>query len=58
MREGVLVLRRDLPAAAALWCGGAGAARLRNPPDGVLLINDLGSIGSALLEWRGAREPA
>jgi methanogenic corrinoid protein MtbC1 len=58
MREGVQVLRRDLPAAIALWCGGAGAARLRNPPAGVLVINDLGSIGSALLEWRGAREPA
>ena len=58
MREGVQVLRRDLPAGTALWCGGAGAARLRNPPAGVLVLNDLASIGGALLEWRSARAPA
>jgi cobalamin-dependent methionine synthase I len=57
MREGVQVLRRDLPAATALWCGGAGAARLRNPPDGVQVINDLAAIGDVLQQWRAAREP-
>jgi DNA-binding transcriptional MerR regulator/methylmalonyl-CoA mutase cobalamin-binding subunit len=57
MREGVQLLRRDLPAATALWCGGAGAARLRNPPDGVRVINDLAEIGAALNEWRAPREP-
>jgi len=58
MREGVQVLRRDLPATTALWCGGAGAARLRQPPSGVLVLNDLASIGGALLQWRSAHEPA
>lgn len=52
MREGVRVLRRDLPAATALWCGGAGAARLRHPPEGVRVIDDLAAIGAALHEWR------
>jgi len=58
MREGVQMLRRDLPAATVIWCGGAGAARLRNPPAGVQVINDLSAIGGALQEWRAAREPA
>jgi len=58
MREGVQALRQDLPAATALWCGGAGAARLRNPPAGVHVFTDLASIGSALVQWRDAREPA
>jgi DNA-binding transcriptional MerR regulator/methylmalonyl-CoA mutase cobalamin-binding subunit len=57
MREGVQLLRRDLPAAMALWCGGAGAARLRHPPAGVLVLDDLASIGAALLQWRGTHEP-
>lgn len=58
MREGVQLLRRQLPVAIALWCGGTGAARLRHPPAGVRVLNDIGSIGGALSEWRGAREPA
>lgn len=58
LREGVQGLRRSLAAVTEIWCGGAGAARLRHPPRGVRVLRDLASIGDALARWRGAHAPA
>lgn len=55
MREGIRILRRDLPAGTAIWCGGAGTARLRRPPAGVRVIGELGAIVPALQAWRAGR---
>lgn len=52
MREAIAGLRKALPAKVELWCGGAGAARLKKPPPGVHLIARLSDIGSQLARWR------
>jgi DNA-binding transcriptional MerR regulator len=52
LQEAVVALRGALPAALELWCGGAGAARLKRPPAGVKVFSDLAQIGGALAEWR------
>lgn len=54
LREGVAQLRAALPAQTALWCGGAGAARLRRPSEGVRVIGTLADIRAALAEWRAS----
>jgi DNA-binding transcriptional MerR regulator len=58
LQEAVGSLRRALLPAVELWCGGAGATRLKRPPSGVRSFNDLAGIGQALAEWRGARAAA
>ena len=58
--EGLELLRKGLPAQVALWCGGAGAARAKRLPGGVLRLNGLSEIGPAIVEWRnsgGQRAP-
>jgi DNA-binding transcriptional MerR regulator len=60
MREAIARLREALPSHVALWCGGAGTARLKKPPPGVDLIARLSDIGSHLARWRekAPRKPA
>jgi methylmalonyl-CoA mutase cobalamin-binding subunit len=55
LKEGVASLRAALPAGVELWCGGAGAARLRQPGPGVRLVIALADIRGALAAWREAR---
>jgi methanogenic corrinoid protein MtbC1 len=57
MQEGVALLHALLPPVLELWCGGAGAARLRRPPEGVRVIGALAGIREALEAWRAARAP-
>ena len=52
--EGVEQLRGALPARVALWCGGAGAARAKRVPQGVLRLSGLEQIGPAITQWRGS----
>ncbi len=52
LQEVVKSLRAGLPTGVELWCGGAGAARLKRPPAGVRVFRDLAGIGTALAEWR------
>ncbi len=47
-------LRAALPAAVALWCGGAGAARARRVPAGITIFGGLDAIGPAIRAWRTA----
>ena len=58
LKEGVAQLRAALPAEVELWCGGAGAARLRRPAPGVRIIGDLAGIRESLAAWRDARATA
>jgi methylmalonyl-CoA mutase cobalamin-binding subunit len=54
MRDGVAGLRASLPAGVELWCGGAGAARLKKPAAGIHVLGGLGEIRPALARWRDA----
>ena len=58
LKDGVAQLRAALPAAVELWCGGGGAARLRQPAPGVRVLADLQGIRDALAAWREARASA
>jgi DNA-binding transcriptional MerR regulator/methylmalonyl-CoA mutase cobalamin-binding subunit len=55
LKDGVAMLRAALPAEVGLWCGGAGARRLRQPPAGVHILGELADIREALGRWRDAR---
>ena len=50
--EGMSKLRSALPPGMALWCGGAGVAKVRRMPDGVVRFSGLQEIAPALNEWR------
>jgi len=50
--EGLATLRRQLPAAVALWAGGEMTRRLRKSLPGVLLIPELGDLVSTLKNRR------
>lgn len=54
MREAVARLREALPRQVELWCGGAGAARLKKAAPGVCLMTRLADIPSQLARWREA----
>ena len=58
LKDGVAQLRAALPAEVELWCGGGGAARLRQPAPGVRVLADLAGIREALAAWREARATA
>ena len=58
LKDGVAQLRAALPAEVELWCGGGGAARLRQPAPGVRVLDDLAGIRDALAAWREARASA
>lgn len=53
--ESISGLRVALPEATALWCGGAGVARLRRAPAGVVYLSGLPDIGTEVAAWRAAR---
>jgi DNA-binding transcriptional MerR regulator/methylmalonyl-CoA mutase cobalamin-binding subunit len=55
LKEGVAQLRAALPDTVELWCGGAGAARLKRPAPAVRVVGELASIREALAEWRANR---
>jgi DNA-binding transcriptional MerR regulator/methanogenic corrinoid protein MtbC1 len=58
LKDGVAQLRAALPAGVELWCGGGGAARLRQPAPGVRVLAGLEGIRDALAAWREARASA
>lgn len=58
LKDGVAQLRAALPAGVELWCGGSGAARLRQPAPGVRVLAGLEGIRDALAAWREARASA
>ena len=58
LKDGVAQLRAALPAGVELWCGGSGAARLRQPAPGVRVLAGLEGIRDALADWREARASA
>jgi DNA-binding transcriptional MerR regulator/methylmalonyl-CoA mutase cobalamin-binding subunit len=59
LADGLAELRAALPAAAALWAGGAATAQMRRPPQGVQVMRRLESVSEALAAWRAAHpEPA
>jgi DNA-binding transcriptional MerR regulator/methylmalonyl-CoA mutase cobalamin-binding subunit len=55
LREAIARLRAVLPSRVALWCGGAGTARLKKPPPGVQMIARLSDIASHLARQRNVR---
>ncbi|MDX1376416.1 MAG: MerR family transcriptional regulator [Burkholderiales bacterium] len=52
VQESVNLLRGLLAPRVALWCGGAGAARLKRLGKGVERIAELDDVGAALEAWR------
>lgn len=52
--EGLRELRDKLPAATALWAGGASPALQRRALPGVHVVSSLGSLHTALQDWRAA----
>lgn len=58
LKDGVTQLRAALPAEVELWCGGAGAVRLRRAAEGVRVIDRLEQVRDALADWRGAHAAA
>jgi methanogenic corrinoid protein MtbC1 len=52
VRESVTLLRSLLAPPVALWCGGAGAARLKRLGKGVALLSSLEDVSVALEAWR------
>lgn len=52
MSNSIAQLRSALPPRVALWCGGAGAARLKRLPSQVNCIAGLEEIGKAVEQWR------
>lgn len=52
VQESLRLLRAQLPPAAALWCGGSGAARLKRAGKGVDVLGGLEDLTAALDRWR------
>lgn len=50
--DGLITLRRQLPAPVTLWAGGEMTRRVRKTIPGIVLIPDLASIINALRSWR------
>lgn len=50
--ESIRLLRAQLPPSIALWCGGAGAARLKRSARGVQILGRLEQLSDALDRWR------
>ncbi|HTO46297.1 MAG TPA: MerR family transcriptional regulator [Burkholderiales bacterium] len=57
MRESIHRLREALPREVEIWCGGAGAGRLKRAPAGVLAVTRLQDIEPQLARWRKAASP-
>jgi len=52
VRESLALLRGQLAPRVALWCGGAGAARLRRLGRGVQRLGSLEALATAIVDWR------
>jgi MerR family transcriptional regulator, light-induced transcriptional regulator len=52
--EGLKQLRQALPASVRLWAGGAGARRLRKPPEGVEQVVNFRQMMDMVKQWRAA----
>lgn len=52
IKTGIEQLRNALPGTVALWAGGAGVARQRNPLEGVELMGLLSDLSAAVNTWR------
>jgi len=55
VEESVRLLRGELPAAIGLWCGGAGAVRLKRLGEGVEVLSALDDVAAALERWHAMR---
>ena len=58
VQESVHLLRAQLPPAVALWCGGAGAARLKRSAKGIQVLGGLDEVTAALDRWHAQRVAA
>ncbi|HKP66655.1 MAG TPA: MerR family transcriptional regulator, partial [Casimicrobiaceae bacterium] len=56
--DGLANLRRQLPAAVALWAGGEMTRRVRKSLPGVTLLPELATAVTALRNWRTSRATA
>jgi methanogenic corrinoid protein MtbC1 len=52
IKSGLQLARDVLPNKVALWAGGAGVARLRNPVEGIQLMGPLSDLTEAVISWR------
>jgi MerR family transcriptional regulator, light-induced transcriptional regulator len=52
VKSGLQLAREALPNKVALWAGGAGVARLRNPVEGIQLMGPLSDLTEAVISWR------
>ncbi len=50
--EGLEDLRRKLPRATEIWCGGASSILRKRPPEGVVVLGALDDIVKELTRWR------
>lgn len=53
--ESLTLLRAALPSGTGLWCGGGGMCAARRLPEGILRLETLEDIGSAVGDWRETR---
>jgi methanogenic corrinoid protein MtbC1 len=55
VKSGLRLAREALSKNIALWAGGAGVARLRNPVEGVQMMGPLSDLTEAVNSWRDAQ---
>lgn len=55
VQESITLLRSLLAPRVALWCGGAGAARLKRPGKAVQRLGSLEDVSAALDQWRASQ---
>jgi len=51
-QEGIMELRRALPAHIEIWVGGGGVSRIKRVPDKVNVIRDLNEVQAMVAGWR------
>jgi methylmalonyl-CoA mutase cobalamin-binding subunit len=52
VQDGLTDLRAKLPSRIELWAGGSHPILQRKPPEGVVVLNDMSSLSSAVAVWR------
>lgn len=57
LQDGLADLRAKLPARIELWAGGSHPMLQRKPPDGVIVLHDMGSLSAAVARWRTVARP-
>lgn len=53
--ESLTLLRAALPSGTGLWCGGGGMSAARRVPEGILRLETLDDIGTAISAWHQSR---